>query len=268
MNRIVTDQVVESSRVKAVPVLEVKNLTKEYGKNKALNNVSLGFFPGAVHVLFGENGAGKSTLISMLAGANEPTDGVIKVNGDSLSRFESVAHARKFGVRAVFQEFSLVPHRTVAENVMLGEEPLGGLRFLNKSVARDEAKKLIDDLGFDLDVDAKLGSLTRGKQQMVEICKALRHPPRLLILDEPTASLSEHDAQALISLVHRLKDRGTAIIYVTHRMHEIREVGDHVSVLRDGELISTVPSATPEDQLIHLMTGRTVSKSYPSVPFG
>ena len=243
-------------------VLRVRGLTKRYERTLALDDVSLEFRSGEVHVLFGENGAGKSTLISLLAGAIAPSDGEIEIDGMT-ARFHSVAEARAHGVRAVFQEFSLIPYQTVAENITLGEEPLTGFGFLSKSAARAEAQELIAHLGFDLDADATVVSLTRGKQQMVEICKALRRPPRLLILDEPTASLSERDARALLDLTRRLRDRGAAIIYVTHRIHEIPMVGDRVSVLRDGRLVATVDAGTRQDELIRLMTGRQVAKMYP-----
>ncbi len=247
----------------AQPTLRVRNLTRRYDKHVALDSVTMEFLPGEVHILFGENGAGKSTLISMVSGAGAPTAGEIEM-GAKKGRFDSVVEARAHGVRAVFQEFSLVPYQTVAENIMLGEEPVNGFGFLSKPTARSEAQRLISELGFDLDVDAKVASLTRGKQQMVEICKALRRPPKLLILDEPTASLSEHDSLTLLALVRRLKAQGTAIIYVTHRMHEIPAIGDRVSVLRDGQLIATVPATTPEEELIRLMTGRQMSKIYPA----
>ncbi|MDR5652426.1 sugar ABC transporter ATP-binding protein [Ruixingdingia sedimenti] len=252
----------------AVPTLAVEGLTKLYGQHAALDDVSLRFMPGEVHVLFGENGAGKSTLISMIAGANTPTSGTILMQGRPVE-FESVRQARAAGVRAVFQEFSLVPDLTVAENITLGEEPVAGLRrlglagVLSKSAARAEARRLIDDLGFDLNPDARVCTLTRGKQQMVEICKAMRLRPDLLILDEPTASLSEHDSQALFALIRRLTAAGTAIIYVTHRMHEIPLIGTRLSVLRDGQFVATVPADTPEDRLIELMTGRSLAKIYP-----
>ena len=243
-------------------VLRVRGLTKRYDRTLALDNVSLEFRSGEVHVLFGENGAGKSTLISLLAGAITPSSGEIEIDGMT-GRLHSVAEARAHGVRAVFQEFSLIPYQTVAENITLGEEPLTGLGFLSKSAARAEARELIAELGFDLDADATVVSLTRGKQQMVEICKALRRPPRLLILDEPTASLSEHDARVLLDLARRLRDRGASIIYVTHRIHEIPVVGDLVSVLRDGRLVDTVDARTHQDELIRLMIGRQVSMMYP-----
>lgn len=250
------------------PTIETVALTKRYGQHAALDAVSLSFMPGEVHVLFGENGAGKSTLISMISGANTPTSGTIRMKGQPVS-FDSVASARAHGVRAVFQEFSLVPDLTVAENITLGEEPVlggGALRLagvLSKPAARAEAQRLIDDLGFDLDPRARVGSLTRGKQQMVEICKAMRVRPDLLILDEPTASLSEHDSQALFALVRRLTAAGTSIIYVTHRMHEIPLIGTRLSVLRDGQFVATVPADTPEERLIELMTGRSMAKIYP-----
>jgi ribose transport system ATP-binding protein len=245
----------------AAPALRVHGLSKRYGQHLALDSVSLDLHAGEVHVLFGENGAGKSTLISLLAGAREPSAGELEIGGHR-GRFSSVAQARRHGIRAVFQEFSLVPSLTVAENVTLGEEPVRG-GVLVKSAARAEARALIERLGFALDPDQTVSELPRGKQQMVEICKALRRPPKVLILDEPTASLSEHDAQALFALVRRLKDDGTAIVYITHRMHEIPALGDRVTVLRDGQQVATVAADTPDDRLIELMTGRKLANIYP-----
>lgn len=245
-----------------VPVLRAKGLTKRYGQHVALNDVSFDLRPGEVHVLFGENGAGKSTLINMLAGAREPSSGEIEIDGFK-GVFRSVVESRSHGIRAVFQEFSLISMLTVAENITLGEEPLNGLKLLSKAQAREESKRLIDDLGFDLDPDAKVFTLPRGKQQMVEICKALRYVPKVLILDEPTASLSEHDAISLFRLVERLTAKGTAIVYITHRMHEIPLLGHEVTVLRDGMQVATVFASTPEHRLIELMTGRAMAKIYP-----
>ncbi len=247
------------------PTLRVLGLSKRYGQHLALDNVSLDLHAGEVHVLFGENGAGKSTLITMLAGAREPSSGHVEIGGHR-GAFASVAQARGHGVRAVFQEFSLVPLLTVAENITLGEEPVRGAGLLDKGRARAEARALIERLGFALDPDARVGHLPRGKQQMVEICKALRRTPRVLILDEPTASLSEHDAQSLFALVRRLKADGAAIVYITHRMHEIPALGDRVTVLRDGQQVATVPADTPEQRLIELMTGRRLANIYPALP--
>ncbi len=243
----------------ATPVLRAHSLSKRYGAHLALDGVSLDFMPGQAHVLFGENGAGKSTLIGLLAGARVPSAGHVEMAGFS-GTFTSVAQARAAGVRAVFQEFSLVPQLSVAENVLLGEEPIAGVAawgWLNQRAGREQVRQLIAELGFELDADTRVAELPRGKQQMVEIIKALRRRPKLLILDEPTASLSEHDAVSLFTLVRRLKAQGTAIVYITHRMHEIALIGEQVSVLRDGRLVGTVPATTPAAQLIGLMTGRT-----------
>ena len=249
-------------RVDSAPAARLRQLSKRYGQHLALDGVTLELQPGEVHVLFGENGAGKSTLISILAGAIEPSAGEIELDGHC-GTFASVAQARAHGVRAVFQEFSLVPMLTVGENIMLGEEPCHGFGLLDKAAAREGAQRLIDTLGFSLAVDDLVANLPRGKQQMVEICKALRQTPSVLILDEPTASLSEHDARALFDLVRRLKADGVSIVYITHRMHEIPALGDRVTVLRDGRQIATVPADTDEARLIELMTGRTLAKIYP-----
>ncbi|MFM8864690.1 MAG: ATP-binding cassette domain-containing protein, partial [Limnohabitans sp.] len=169
-------------------VLQARGLSKRYGQHLALQGVDLDLRAGQVHVLFGENGAGKSTLINMLAGAREPSAGEIRM-GDFQGVFTSVAQARAQGVRVVFQEFSLVPMLTVAENIALGEEPVHASGLLAKQQAREQARRLIDTLGFDLQPDTRVAELPRGKQQMVEICKALRHEPKVLILDEPTSAL-------------------------------------------------------------------------------
>lgn len=245
------------------PVLSVRGLGKRYGSHWALRGVSLDFAPGEEHVLFGENGAGKSTLISMLAGAGQPTEGSLSVEGFTGS-FRSVTEAREHGVRAVFQEFSLVPNLTVADNIVLGDEATARLGLLNKSAALTEARALIERLGFDLDPKALVADLPRGKQQMVEICKAVRAVPKVLILDEPTASLSTHDTQALFELLRRMKAEGTALVYITHRMEEIAALGDVVTVLRDGEMIASVPASTDESSLIELMSGRKLSDLYPA----
>lgn len=247
------------------PALRTNGLGKRYGAHRALAGVSLDVMPGEVHVLFGENGAGKSTLITMLAGASQPSEGSIEVGGQA-RQFANVAKARAAGVRAVFQEFTLVPQLSVAENIVLGEEPVRArmpLGWLDKAQAAQDATRLLAELGFDLDPRARVDTLPRGKQQMVEICKAVRRPPRVLILDEPTASLSERDAQALFALVRRLQQQGTAIVYITHRMHEIAALGARVSVLRDGQLMGTVGADTAAGRLIEMMTGRTVQHIYP-----
>lgn len=260
----IQDKAPEQHEGQSRVVLAIRGLTKIYGNHVALDNIHMDIESGKVHVLFGENGAGKSTFISMLAGANPPSKGELEIGGHR-GVFQSVAASRAEGIRAVFQEFSLIPQLTVAENIVLGEEPLDSIGLLARRTAVESAKELIHTLGFDLDPYAYVATLPRGKQQMVEICKALRKKPKILILDEPTASLSEHDARSLFDLVLKLKKQGTAIIYITHRMHEIPLLGDVVTVLRDGKQIATVPATTPEPELIRLMTGRTLDAIYPSL---
>lgn len=246
----------------AAPVLRMHDLGKRYGAHWALRNISLDLAAAQVHVLFGENGAGKSTLISLLAGAGQPSAGSLSIGGFS-GGFRSVSEARTHGVRAVFQEFSLVPNLSVADNIVLGDEIPGRCGLLDKRAARAEAGRLVARLGFDLDIHAQVANLPRGKQQMVEICKAVRAVPKVLILDEPTASLSTHDTRALFALLNRIKAQGTAIVYITHRMEEIAELGDVITVLRDGEMIATVPASTQESRLIELMSGRRLADLYP-----
>ena len=244
------------------PTLTVRGLSKKYGSHYAIRDINLDFYPGEVHNLFGENGAGKSTLISLLSGALQPTEGVINFEGKN-QQLSSVAAARDLAIRAVFQEFSLIPYLTVAENIVLGEEDTGAMNLLSKKESLAKATKLIKDLGFELNPNEMVARLSRGKQQMVEICKAVSKNPKVLILDEPTASLSEHDTIALLKLVRKLQDDGCAVIYITHRIHEINQLGGRVSVLRDGRLIETTSADTPEEELIRLMAGRKVSDLYP-----
>lgn len=247
-------------------LLTVSRLTKDYSGFRALNEVDFELRGGEVHVLFGENGAGKSTLISILAGARRPTAGEIAFRGQAVS-FDSVHEARELGISAVFQEFSLVPQMTVEENLFLGDE-LTRRGFLRKKALRQGARELLARLGFAIDAGEKVENLTRAERQMVEIAKAFRTDPAVLILDEPTASLTDAEADALFNLVADLKQRGVGIIYITHRMNEIRRVGDRITVLRDGRYVDTVDAqSTSEDDLVRLMTGRVISEVFPQIAF-
>ena len=246
------------------PLLATVDLVKDYPGIRALDSVSFELAAGEVHVLFGENGAGKSTLISMLSGANRPTAGEIRMNGAPVT-LGSVHEARARGISAVFQEFSLVPQLTVQENLFLGAEH-ATRGVLRKAEMRAEARRLLDDLGFRLDPHALVAHLTRAEQQMVEIAKAFRSDLSVLILDEPTASLTDHETDQLFALIERLTARGVGIVYITHRMAEIRRIGDRITVLRDGRYIATlaVEDAT-EDELVTLMTGREVGAIFPAL---
>ncbi|MEM6461984.1 MAG: sugar ABC transporter ATP-binding protein [Pseudomonadota bacterium] len=247
-------------------LLKTKGLTKDYPGIRALDSFDFELLSGEVHVLFGENGAGKSTLISMLAGANTPTSGEVLFREDAVD-LTSVHEARELGISAVFQEFSLIPEMSVTENLFLGaEQTIRG--WLQPRRQHQTAQKILDDLDFHIDPNAKVDHLTRAEQQMVEIAKAFRSDLSVLILDEPTASLTNHETERLFKLIDKLKKQGVGIIYITHRMSEIREIGDRITILRDGRYIGMVDAkTTSEDELVRLMTGRVVGQVFPSVNF-
>lgn len=248
----------------AVPLVEMVGISKEFPGVRALDGVDFTLRAGEVHVLFGENGAGKSTLISILAGVHPPTSGQFRLNGQSV-RFASVEAARRAGVGAVFQEFSLVPTMSVVANIFLGNEPLAG-PFVDHGFARREARKLFADLGFSIDPRAPVASLSRAQQQMVEIAKAFHANARILILDEPTASLTERETALLFRFIAEAKARGVGIVYISHRMHEFAAIADRITVLRDGRLVGTVEAATASDaSLIEMMTGRSIGQIYPDI---
>ena len=245
-------------------LLETSGLSKFYPGVRALDGVNFDLTAGEVHVLFGENGAGKSTLISLIAGANLPSSGTMRIDGQVVQP-RSVREARAMGISAVFQEFSLIPTLSVTENLFLGDEPrLAGL--LNKATMRRRARELLAELEFDLDPDLPVAWLSRAQQQMVEIAKGLRGKLSVLILDEPTASLTDKETRRLFLLIEKLKRDGVGIVYISHRMQEITEVADRVTVLRDGRKIATVDAkTTSHTALIGMMTGRAVEQIYPKI---
>ena len=245
-------------------LISTRALTRDFPGVRALNSVDFDLKHGEVHILFGENGAGKSTLISILSGAIKPTSGEILMEGRPI-KLASVHEARQCGISAVFQEFSLIPELTVQENIFLGEELRRGV-FLDRSMMKRESRKLLEQLEFNLDPESKVETLTRAEQQMVEIVKASRSQVSVLILDEPTASLTDHEVRQLFCLINTLKKRGVGIIYITHRMAEIYEIGDRITVLRDGCQIETMKVSKADDEtLIRLMTGREVGAIFPDI---
>ena len=246
------------------PLLQTSGLTKEFPGVTALDDVNFELREGEVHVLFGENGAGKSTLISLIAGAQEPNRGHIEFKGEPC-QLRSVHEARELGISAVFQEFSLIPQMTVLENLFLGAEPTRA-GWLDRNAVVQQGKEILDRLEFHLPLHRRVDQLTRAEQQMVEIAKAFRSDVSVLILDEPTASLTDHETEHLFKLIGRLKQNGVGIIYITHRMAEIRKIGDRITVLRDGRYVDTVDAATTsEDTLVSLMTGRVVGQIFPDI---
>lgn len=246
------------------PLIEIAHLDKSYGAFKALEDMQFELRAGEVHVLFGENGAGKSTLIQIICGVQTFDSGSYRLFGDSLSSLTpAVAHEK--GVSIVFQEFSLIPDMTVEENLFLGHELTSGGR-LAKSAMRAKVQTVLDRLGFHLDPAARVSTLRRAHQQMVEIAKALLWDCRVLILDEPTASLTDQEAAQLFDIIEQLRGEGLGIVYVSHRMPEITRLADRVTVLRDGKFIATVNKAdTSEKELVQLMTGRTFDEFFPHI---
>ena len=242
----------------------LESISKRFPGVLALDQVDFDLRAGEVHVLFGENGAGKSTLINVIAGTYPPDQGRFLYRGEPVQHL-SPHRARRMGISPVFQEFSLAPDLTIEENLFLGHET-AALGFLNKGAMRQEAAALLDQLGFVLDPKAQIRNLSRAHQQMVEIAKALLHQVRLLILDEPTASLTESETTKLFALIERLKGEGVGIIYVSHRMSEIKQLADRVTVLRDGRKIDTVDAeSVSETQLVEMMTGRKIEVFFPHI---
>lgn len=246
------------------PLIEVEALTKRYPGIVALDHVDFDLWPGEVHVLFGENGAGKSTLISMIAGASVPSEGTVRVRGKPVA-FQSVADARDHGISAVFQEFSLVPTMSVAENIFLGDEPTRG-PFKDLGAMQRRARELFQELEFPIDPGAMVSRLSRAQQQMVEIAKALHDDLSILILDEPTASLTDREVDHLFNVVEQMTARGVGVIYISHRIQEFARIADRITVLRDGAKIGTVDmDKTSESELVEMMAGRAIAEIYPQI---
>jgi ABC-type sugar transport system ATPase subunit len=249
------------------PLVKLRGVSKTFAGIRVLKEVDFDVLPGEVHALLGENGAGKSTLIKIIAGVHAPdAGGSIMVAGDEV-RFRSPREARNAGIATVYQELLLFPELTVAENVYLGNAPRTRWGGLDWPAMRRRARQLLDSLdSHDLDVDARVGMLSVANRQRVEIAKALSQDARVLIMDEPTAALAEGDVRRLIAVVKRLRERGVAIIYVSHRMPEIFELADRVTVLRDGAYVGTKAiGEVDEGTLVSMMVGRLVDRLFPKV---
>ena len=245
-------------------MLSTTGLTKTFGGVTALDGVDFDLRAGEVHALLGENGAGKSTFINLVSGTYPVTSGSIAIAGDPVEGL-TPQKARALGVAAVFQEFSLVPELSVVDNLFLGSELRSG-PFLRRAAMRREAEALLERFDFRVPLDMTVADLTRAQRQMVEIAKALRGQSNVLILDEPTASLTDGEAEKLFAAVATLKAEGVGIIYVSHRMSEIRAISDRVTVLRGGRRIGTVDTADVTDAaLIEMMVGRPVDELFPTM---
>ncbi|HWU99935.1 MAG TPA: sugar ABC transporter ATP-binding protein [Devosia sp.] len=251
------------------PILELRNLEKHYGPVLALKPATLAFNYDEIHAIVGENGAGKSTLIKLLTGVIRRTGGEIFWNGAAVG-LDTPQEAIDHGINAVHQEVVLCRHLSVAANIFLGDERLK-YGLLNKREMRGEAQRLLDDMGFNLPAGAELGSLTIGQQQLVATARAALRGTRFLIFDEPTAYLTRQEAAQLFTLIRRLRDQGVTIVYISHRLEEVFELADRVSVLRDGTLVGTRNiKDTNENELVSLMINRSIEQIYhkEQVPIG
>ncbi len=247
-------------------IVELHGIDKSFSGFAALKDVSFDVRAGEVHALLGENGAGKSTLIRIIAGVHAPDRGEIRIGGEVV-RLSSPRDARRRGIATVYQELLLFPDLTVAENIFLGKAPRTRWGRIDWAAMRAKARTLLEDLDSrDLDVDARVGGLSVASRQRVEIAKALSQDPRVLVMDEPTASLAEGDVARLMAIVRRLRERGVGIVYVSHRLPEIFALADRVTVLRDGACIGTRHVAeVTEATLISMMVGRSIDQLFPKV---
>lgn len=252
----------------ASPLLALRGVTKRFGGVRALAGVDFTLQAGEIHALLGENGAGKSTLINVLGGLVRPDDGVVEIDGRRVE-IRSVADAGRLGIRVIHQELSLAPNLSVAENLFLGHEPLW-LGLLDRRAMVRAAQELIArlDLGDIGSVEAPVAALSTARQQMVEIARALSVDSRILILDEPTSSLSEAETTALFATLKRLRSRGVGVIYISHRLEEIRRLADRITVLRDGKAIGTQGAETLDPRvLVRWMVGRDIKDHFPRPPW-
>ena len=241
----------------------MRNVSKTFPGVTALDGVSIAVDAGEVHMLVGQNGAGKSTLIKILCGAYQADGGELLIEGNPV-RIRSTAEARRLGIAVIFQEFSLVPYLDIAQNIFLGREFRGRLPgTLDRRRMHVEAKKILDSLGVDLSTRTRIHKLGVAQQQMVEIAKALSQRARILVMDEPTAAISDREIEILFERIRMLRDEGIAVIYVSHRMREVFALGDRITVLRDGRNVASMrPAETTMDDLVRLMVGREVDTRY------
>jgi len=244
-------------------IIQMKNISKHFGGVKALTDVSFNVRKGEIHALIGENGAGKSTLMKILAGAYQKDTGQILINGEEarITTPKSVIH---LGVSVIYQEFMLAPDLTVAENIYIDRLADSGL-FINWKDLRMRAKEQLVKLGFDdIDPEAKVGSLSVAYQQIVEIAKCLARNSKVLVFDEPTAVLTFSETRKLLSIIQNLKQNGVSIIYISHRLEELLEISDHITVLKDGGYVGTVPtSSINKEELVEMMVGREITQLFP-----
>lgn len=242
----------------AETILKMTNISKSFSGVQALKNASLELRAGEVHALMGENGAGKSTLMKILTGIHSKDGGEIEVFGEKVE-FKNVKESQEKGIAIIHQELNMMKDLTVAQNIFIGREYKRFGIFIDDRKMEKEAKKLLDYVGVKISPNTRLGDLTVGKQQMVEITKAISHNAKLLVLDEPTAALTSVEVDELFRIMEELKSRGMGMIYISHRMDEIKRISDRVTVMRDGEYIGTVnTNETDNEEIVKMMVGRVI----------
>ena len=249
-------------------LLEMTGITKRFPGVRALDDVDFTLRAGEVHCLVGENGAGKSTLMKILAGGLHADSGDIRLGNETV-HFRSPYHAQELGISMIYQEFNLCPYLSVAENIFLGRQPrIGRSPFIDWVTLRRNAQELLARIGVDIDVTKGAGECSVAEQQMVEIAKALTFDARIMIMDEPSATLTKREIDALFVLIGELRHRGIGIIYISHRLEEIYRIGDRVTVMRDGKRVATEDvSAVGRDEIIRMMVGRELKDEYPKESF-
>ena len=243
------------------PVLSLRGIGKSFGPVSVLRGVDVDLYPGEVLVLLGENGAGKSTLIKMIAGIHTPDEGEIILDGKPV-KLATVHEAEAHGIATIHQELNVVDSLSVAENVLMGRLP-SHMGFVDKKALRATAREAVDRIGLNIDVNAPVGSLGVAQQQIVEIAKALHQDARILILDEPTAALTDSEIARLFEIMTELKAKNVAMVFISHHLDEVARIGDRVAVLRDGDLVDILPASTSQDELVRLMVGREITDHYP-----
>ncbi|WP_105619259.1 sugar ABC transporter ATP-binding protein [Vallitalea okinawensis] len=246
-------------------ILEMQNISKVFPGVKALDKVQLQLRPGKVHALMGENGAGKSTLMKCLIGIHPPTEGQIIYKGEVVTMPDTNT-ALNMGISMIHQELSPILHRSVMENIWLGREPKMGGFLVDHKKMYDMTKELLEDLELELDPKEKMVNLTVAKMQMIEIAKAVSYNSEVVIMDEPTSALTDREVDHLFRIIKRLRQNGTAIIYISHKMDEIFQISDDITILRDGQYISThLAEDLDTNKLISLMVGRELNEMFPKI---
>ncbi|MBR4293100.1 MAG: sugar ABC transporter ATP-binding protein [Clostridia bacterium] len=239
-------------------ILEMKKIDKKFSGVHALKGVDFELREGEVHALMGENGAGKSTLMKVLCGIYTRTSGEV-ILFDKPVDFQTIKESQDAGISIIHQELNMMNHLTVAQNIYIGREPMIGGIYIDDKKMEEDARLLFEKIGIDIDPSATVGSLTVGKQQMVEIAKAVSHDSKILVLDEPTAALTQTEVEELFKIMNDLKEKGIGMIYISHRMDEINRISDRITVMRDGEYVGTlITSETTKDEIVKMMVGRVI----------